>query len=415
MHSAPATSWRTYNLFTRVLVTGMAVASLFGTAAHFSAGPDSECAQPLAWVLDSEAFAANIVTKLSTQWIVRSCGFEAHRCQLDEAPCVHAIIGSQGGMNGFELDKFESLKVLQDSAFFFPNLTRVPCHVPVSWYFPDYQQQYGSGPIAEFTLAAMFQRHYQLTSRSQAFYSCSFQQDTPTRCPTATEISGHTLIQDLTVGIMGLGQIGSAIAKRVHPLGCRVIASKRHGPFVPPPPNVDILTDDNELLFREADVIINAIGPYTPSTIGFLNATGMRMMKHGATMVVIDPLVTNFTDMFQVLKERPDLYAFIDVHKHGCAGFPDSNCGPPYGVSAFPTDPKTPFETLPNVMLLPWVAGRDNVFWHNSAKFVAANLDAIVEGRQLAGVLNRSDPSSFFLPLFRGAAQVRAATCPHAP
>ncbi len=88
---------------------------------------------------------------------------------------------------------------------------------------------------------------------------------------SATFTEGMTSVSGKTMLVLGLGGIGTEIARRGAALGMRVIAtrnSSREGPEF-----VDYvgLADEMNSLAREADVIVNAL-PLTQETRGILNA-----------------------------------------------------------------------------------------------------------------------------------------------
>jgi D-3-phosphoglycerate dehydrogenase / 2-oxoglutarate reductase len=93
---------------------------------------------------------------------------------------------------------------------------------------------------------------------------------------------GHELFGK-TLGIVGLGRIGSNVAARAHAFGMRVIA---HDPYIPASRasalGVD-LVDFDELL-READIVTLHV-PLTPQTRGMIDAGSLARMRDDATLV----------------------------------------------------------------------------------------------------------------------------------
>lgn len=78
-----------------------------------------------------------------------------------------------------------------------------------------------------------------------------------------------------TMGIVGFGAIGKAVARRAEGLGMRVIA---HDAF-PQPGLVDL-----ETILRESDVI-TLHAPLTPETRGLIGAAELSRMKRGAILI----------------------------------------------------------------------------------------------------------------------------------
>ena len=81
------------------------------------------------------------------------------------------------------------------------------------------------------------------------------------------------------VGIVGLGRIGSAVARRLHGFECDVIA---FDPYVEERPGVSLVSLDQ--LFERAD-LVTLHAPSTPETRGLVDARRLRSMRPGAILV----------------------------------------------------------------------------------------------------------------------------------
>jgi glycerate dehydrogenase len=87
-------------------------------------------------------------------------------------------------------------------------------------------------------------------------------------------------LDGLTMGIVGFGRIGSAVAELAHAFGMEVLAhtaSARSGPPF-------VRFTDLESLFRESDVV-SLHCPLTPQTKGLVNATRLALMKPSAFLL----------------------------------------------------------------------------------------------------------------------------------
>ncbi|CAK9035584.1 Glyoxylate reductase, partial [Durusdinium trenchii] len=161
----------------------------------------------------------------------------------------------------------------------------------------------------------------------------------------------------------------------------RLLATRRHGPFL------SWLISDNDRLLEESDFVAVTVPGFVR---GLINKTSLALMKPHAVLIPISANPVDFDALYQVLLTR-SIGAVLDVWPQGCWHFPDMFCGPPYAEEAQPFWAN--LATLENVVVLPGVAMRDEIFWSNSAHFVAANLVALVDGRPLRGVVcNASDP-----------------------
>jgi glycerate dehydrogenase len=95
---------------------------------------------------------------------------------------------------------------------------------------------------------------------------------------------GRPLIEldGLTLGIVGLGRIGSAVAELAMAFGMKVIAASSHLPSsISHPPITRI---GLETLFRQSDVI-SLHCPLTPETRGIVNAERLALMKPTAFLL----------------------------------------------------------------------------------------------------------------------------------
>jgi phosphoglycerate dehydrogenase-like enzyme len=148
----------------------------------------------------------------------------------------------------------------------------------------------------------------------------------------------RTGVMDETVGLIGLGYIGTRVRELLRPFPIRVIA---HDPFltVERAQKLDVTPVALDALFREAAVVSNHI-PDLEATRDMLNRPLFASMREGATFVntgrgaqVVE------SDMIAVLTARPDLTALLDVT------WPE----PPARDSVL--------WQLPNVMISPHIGG----------------------------------------------------------
>lgn len=88
---------------------------------------------------------------------------------------------------------------------------------------------------------------------------------------------------DCTVGIIGLGRIGQAIARRVSGFGSTIIA---HDPFCPDRTFKDlgVSSVSRDQLLSQSDYVILQT-PLTPDTVGMIGADELALMKSGAALI----------------------------------------------------------------------------------------------------------------------------------
>ena len=164
-----------------------------------------------------------------------------------------------------------------------------------------------SGPaIAEHSIAMLLALTRDLPAYVQAQNERRFQ-----RIPQGGMKFGE--LKNQTMLVVGLGGIGTEIARRAHGLGMRVIAtrrSSREGPDF-----VERVGLSNELydMAAEADVIANAL-PLTTETAGIFNREFFEMTKRGAIFLSVGRGKTTVTaDLVNALESGQLGAAGLDV------------------------------------------------------------------------------------------------------
>jgi len=178
------------------------------------------------------------------------------------------------------------------------------------------------------------------------------------------ELSGSTLL------VVGLGGIGTEVARRANGLGMRVIAtrnSSREGPgFVA---KVG-LSDELHALAAEADFIVNA-APLTAATTGLFNRAFFDAAKPGAYFINIARGGSVVTD---------DLVAALRSGQIAGAGLDVTDPEP------LPAD--HPLWTMPNVVITPHVAADSDRQTERYLLLVTENLRRYVAGEPLLNVVD---------------------------
>jgi phosphoglycerate dehydrogenase-like enzyme len=87
-----------------------------------------------------------------------------------------------------------------------------------------------------------------------------------------------------TVGLVGLGAIGTEVARRALAFDAEVVAFRRTD-AAPPVPGIEIVTGLHDLLARADHVVIAA--PATPATRHLMDAAAFKALKPGAHLVNI--------------------------------------------------------------------------------------------------------------------------------
>jgi phosphoglycerate dehydrogenase-like enzyme len=202
-----------------------------------------------------------------------------------------------------------------------------------------------SVPIAEHVMACLLAlaRRLPQTLRDQ--------QERAWRPNTLTGEASPWLLAGRTIGIIGVGTLGRAIAERAKAFGMRVIGMRRN-PDRGAPAGVDEVVgpSDRHQLLAESDVVVIA-APLTPETNKLLDADAIAGMKAGAIVINVA--------RGQLIDEE----ALADALGSGRLG------GAALDVfTAEPLPPDSPFWSMPNVVVTP----------HNSG-FRAGHFDAVVD------------------------------------
>ncbi len=168
--------------------------------------------------------------------------------------------------------------------------------------------------------------------------------------PTFRELSGET------VGIVGLGSIGLAIAERTKAMGMRVLATKRSGGAKPA--CVDELFGPTDLhtLLRASDFVVIA-APLTPETQGLIGEAELRVMKPTAFILNIGRgAIIQENVLIRALKEKWIAGAGLDV------------------TEVEPLPAESELFRLPNVFLTPHYSGFRSNYWQHALAIFKPNL-----------------------------------------
>ena len=178
------------------------------------------------------------------------------------------------------------------------------------------------------------------------------------------EVGGRTML------VVGLGGIGTEVARRAHGLGMRVIAtrnSSREGPdFVA---KVG-LSDELNALAAEADVVVNAT-PLTPETTRIFDEAFFAALKPGGYFITIGRGASTRTDaLIAALRSGQLAGAGLDV------------------TDPEPLPADSPLWAMPNVIITPHVSASSDLQLERIAVIVAENLRRYVAGEPLLNVVD---------------------------
>ncbi|GGJ05467.1 dehydrogenase [Alicyclobacillus cellulosilyticus] len=178
-------------------------------------------------------------------------------------------------------------------------------------------------------------------------------------------------VQDATVLVVGLGDIGKEVAVRAKALGAHVIGVKRQ--VTTSPPYVDELYDTAHVddVLPHADFVVSAL-PLTPETRGFFSAERFAKFKPGAVFVNIGRGGS---------VDESALVAALSTGRLGGAGL---------DVTAEePLPPDNPLWGLENVIITSHSAGVSPTKTERRFQLLERNIRRFVNGERLENVVDR--------------------------
>lgn len=221
-------------------------------------------------------------------------------------------------------------------------------------------------PIADWVLGAVlhFSRGFDLTAAAQARGEWA----------KAAFTAGTTPLPELAqlrVGILGLGGIGTAVARRFGALGARVTAIRRR-PGRGGAPGVAWVGGPADLprLAAESDVLVIA-APLTSGTRNAVDAALLARLPAGAVVVNVSR---------GDLVDEEALRAALDAGRLRGAALDV--------FAAEPLPPAHPFWRHPRVLVSPHVAAVSAQFWRRELALILDNIRRYLGGEPLRNVVN---------------------------
>jgi len=215
-------------------------------------------------------------------------------------------------------------------------------------------------PVAEFTISQILfcLKHgwrYALETRRRRTYA------------EHREVPGA---YGTTVGLISLGAIARRVVELLRPYDLNVIA---FDPFFPAAEaeKLGVKLVSLEEVFAKSDVV-SLHAPLLPETRKMISAAHFAAMKSGASFInTARAGVVDEAGLVEVFKQRPDLFAVLDV--------------------MYPEPPATdhPFFDLPNVIITPHIAGCMSLECRRGGQFVVDEVGRYLRGEPLRGEITR--------------------------
>lgn len=183
-----------------------------------------------------------------------------------------------------------------------------------------------------------------------------------------------------TLGVVGLGEIGSCVAELGSAMGMRVRAVRRNPAATSSRPlRLDWMGGNEDLhhLLSTSDIVVVTV-PLNDSTRGLIDNAALRAMSPSAFLINVA--------RGAVVDERALHKALVDRRIAGA------------GIDVWWSDPRGPgsprpshedFAMLDNVVLTPHQSGHTTEVFSSRARDIATNVDALAAGHPLHNVVSR--------------------------
>jgi phosphoglycerate dehydrogenase-like enzyme len=219
-----------------------------------------------------------------------------------------------------------------------------------------------SPSLGEFTLAAIL------------YFAKDFRRMIRNQMAARWEPFDILPISGQTVGIVGYGDIGRAVASRVHSMGMNVLAVKRHPPTQnnPDPFAERIYSPDQRLaMLPQCDYVVVA-APLNAETAGLINGPEFAAMKPSAVIINVGrgPVIDE-PAMINALSHNKIKGAALDVFDEE------------------PLPANHPFYKLENVLLSPHCADHTPDWLDNAMRFFLAQFEKFHRGEPLLNVVDK--------------------------
>ncbi len=175
-----------------------------------------------------------------------------------------------------------------------------------------------------------------------------------------------------TLGIVGCGNIGSRVAKRMLAMEMNVMCYDPYKPAKDFPDGVEVVRDLDRI-FRESDYV-SLHAPNTPVTHDMVDLARLKTMKPTAFLIN--------TARGGLVKED-DLYVACRDGIIAGAGLD--------AIRQEPVDPKNPLLTLDNVIIYPHIGGNTTEAAHRASYFSAMGVQEVYEGKKPTWPINDVD------------------------
>jgi len=228
-------------------------------------------------------------------------------------------------------------------------------------------------PIAEYVMAALLMREVPLAAADKMLREGDWSyRGSPAK-------SGRGELAGQTIGILGFGHIGKAIAVRAKAFDMNVHVANRSPVAASPIVDRAFLLKDLPNFWGSADFIVVTVA-LAPETKGIVGTAAFAAMRPGAVLVnVARGPVVDEEALYDALKTNRIAGAVIDTWYN----YPPP--GPPRS-KVYPSS--LPFHELPNILMTPHMSGLTEGTIRRRQQVIADNIERRISGRPCINVVH---------------------------
>ena len=180
-------------------------------------------------------------------------------------------------------------------------------------------------------------------------------------------------IAGTTLGLLGLGAIGSAVAQRATALGMKVVALRQHPEK--PAENVTAVYGPPEIakLLAQSDFVVLS-APVTPASRNLIDSERLALMKPTAYLINVGRgALVDEVALTKALQTKQIAGAALDVFEE----------------EPLPQD--SPLWALEDLLITPHCAGFVENLWERHVEEISANLRRYLAGQPLVGLVDKAN------------------------
>jgi len=224
--------------------------------------------------------------------------------------------------------------------------------------------------IAEYVMTALLSRHVPLVDADTRLRKGEWKYWAGRSDAMRTELGADT------IGLLGFGHIGQAIAARAKAFGMRVVVANRSAVTASAIVDQSFRLDQLNRFMAAADAIVVSL-PLTDDTKGLIGARELAAMRPAAIVLNVGrgPVIDEQA-LFDALKARRIGGAIIDTWYS-------------YPTPANPTGSpsRLPFHELTNLVMTPHMSGWTHGTIHRRQQTIAGNIRRLARGEPLNNVI----------------------------